>query len=220
MKLDRRTFLGAAGATAMSSAWPARAHRHPGQPASGTLSELPRGDVLLLDGIAQKQAAQTLEALLRMDEDALLRPFRAAAGLPVGPHGLGGWYDASPDFAPPINMTGYIPGHSFGQYVSALARAYAGTGDARARAKVDRLIAGFAPTITSAFYQQYPIPAYTYDKIVVGLIDAHAFGENREALKLLAPATDAAMPWLPPRAMDRAETRHAKPNVAFSWDES
>ncbi len=58
-----------------------------------------------------------------MDEDALLKPFRLAAGLPAPGGELGGWYNASPGFNPPADMHGFIPGHSFGQYVSSLARA-------------------------------------------------------------------------------------------------
>jgi len=185
------------------------------------IEQLDYRDVTLLEGPARAQLDRTLETLLAMDEAALLRPFRAAAGLPVAPHGLGGWYDASPAFDPPMNMTGFIPGHSFGQYVSALARAYAVGGDPRARAKVDRLIAGFAPTLSPAFYANYPIPAYTYDKIVVGLIDAHVFAGNRQALALLGPATDAVLPRLPDRALDRAVTeKNPRPNMAFGWDET
>jgi len=45
------------------------------------------------------------------------------AGLPAPGEDMGGWYNFSSDFDPPKNMTGYIPGHTFGQYLSGLARA-------------------------------------------------------------------------------------------------
>jgi hypothetical protein len=185
------------------------------------IEECDRGDVVLLPGRARAQADATLEALLAMDEDKLLRPFREAAGMPVGADRFGGWYDASPEFHPPSNMTGFIPGHSFGQYVSALARGYAATGDVRAKAKVGRLLAGFAPTISPDFYRDYPLPAYTYDKIVIGLLDAHRFADDRQAFALLGRATDAVLPFLPARAIDRrVAERTTRPNIAFGWDET
>jgi hypothetical protein len=190
-------------------------------PGSVALDELGYGDVVLLDGRARKQAQQTLDAVIGMDDDALLRPFRAAAGMAVSGPALGGWYDADPSFDPPGNLTGYIPGHSFGQYLSALARGYAVSGDQRARQKVERLVAAYAPTVSPRFYKNYPIPAYTYDKLMIGLIDAFRFTGNRQALDLIAPTTDAVLPFLPGRALDRAETQaNPKPNMAFGWDET
>lgn len=220
MKMERRALLRGVAALAMGRLVfePARAVTAQGEPA---IDECGYGDVLLLDGRARAQADATLETLLQLNEDALLRPFRQAAGMSAGSEKFGGWYDATPAFDPPKNMNGFIPGHSFGQYVSALSRGYAVSGDARARAKVDRLLAAFAPTITPGFYTNYPIPAYTYDKIVVGLIDAHQFAGNRAALGLLTRATDAVLPFLPDRALDRTVTEKiARPNMAFGWDET
>jgi hypothetical protein len=185
MRIGRRALLGGMGAlgaqtlllnSALAAAASGSRHR---------IEECDRADVVLLPGRARAQAQATLETLLALDEDRLLRPFRQAAGMAVGPDRFGGWYDTTPDFRPPDNMNGFIPGHSFGQYVSALARGYAVFGDARAKAKVGRLLAGFAPTISPAFYRDYPLPAYTFDKLVIGLLDAHRFADNREAFALL-----------------------------------
>ena len=223
-RMNRRSVIAAAGVAGAVSSWPWRAGAGAAS-SSATGSGLPREpehrDVELLDGMARRQARGTLDALLAMDEDALLRPFRQAAGVPVTSRGLGGWYDACSAFDPPINMTGFIPGHSWGQYVSALARGYAATGDVAAKAKVRRLVAGFAPTITPDFYRGYPLPAYTFDKIAIGLIDAHRYAGDPQALRLLGAAADAVAPSLPGRAVDRAESEpHAKPNMAFGWDET
>jgi len=178
-------------------------------------------DVLLLDGPLLEQFRAHHATLLAMDEDALLKPFRAAAGLPAPGEELGGWYNASPGFNPPANMHGFIPGHSFGQYVSGLARAYAVTGDEATRQKVRRLVAGFAPAITPHFYDGYPLPAYTYDKIAIGLIDAHAHAGESSALAALDLATAAALPHLPEKALTRPEmAARPHPNQAFTWDES
>ncbi len=220
--MNRRSVIATAGVAAAASALPWRAGAGP---ASGSGSALPREpdhrDVELLDGMAHRQARRTLDALLAIDEDALLRPFRQAAGLPVASRGLGGWYDATPAFDPPRNMTGFIPGHSWGQYVSALARGYAATGDVAAKAKVHRLVVGFAPTITPDFFRDYPLPAYTFDKTAIGLIDAHRYADDPQALRLLGSVADAAQPFLPGHAVDRTEAqRRTRPNVAFGWDET
>jgi uncharacterized protein len=189
--------------------------------APALLEELDYQDVTLLEGRARQQADETLAAVIGMSDDALLRPFRAAIGQPVSGPALGGWYDADPSFDPPGNLTGYIPGHSFGQYLSALARGYAVTRDSRALQKIERLVSGYAPTISPRFYDNYPIPAYTYDKLLIGLIDAYRFAGNRQALQLIAPTTDAVLPTLPDKALDRAVTQaNARPNIAFGWDET
>ncbi|HEX3673958.1 MAG TPA: beta-L-arabinofuranosidase domain-containing protein [Rhizomicrobium sp.] len=178
-------------------------------------------DVTLLAGPMLAQFRAQHATLLALDEDALLKPFRMAGGLSAPGGDFGGWYNASSGFNPPSDMHGFIPGHSFGQYVSGLARAAAITGDDATRQKVRRLIAGFAPTITSRFYDFYPLPCYTFDKINIGLIDAYAFAGDESALRVLDLATDAALPHLPEKALTRPEmAARPHPNVAFTWDES
>jgi uncharacterized protein len=78
-------------------------------------------------------------------------------------------------------MAGYIPGHSFGQLVSGLARAYDANGCRAIQDKVHRLVAGFAHTVTTKFYEDYCIPAYTFDKTNCGLLDAHQFAQDPAA---------------------------------------
>ena len=219
-RIDRRTMLRGEGGVVAAAFAPSAAPARPRGPAR-PIEELDRRDVTLLEGRARAQFDGTHAALLGFDDDLLLRPFREAAGMEVGPRRLGGWYDRSADFDPPRNLTGFIPGHSFGQYVSALARGYAVSGDRRAKAKVDRLIAGFAPTISPAFYRDYPLPAYTFDKLVIGLVDAHLLAGNGQALGLLGPVTDAVLPYLPGRALDRQVVeRQPHRNTAFGWDET
>ena len=113
---------------------------------------------------------------LALDEDSLLKPFRQRAGLPAPGEDMGGWYSWAPlaDLDKPGN-NGFAPGHSFGQYLSGLARDYAATGDKATQEKVHRLVSGFAPAITPHFWDDNRFPAYTYDKISVGMIDAHEF---------------------------------------------
>jgi uncharacterized protein len=214
---SRRTAL-KLGATALATGafgGPAAAGEH------AFLKPVAYRDVTLLDGPLLRQFQAQHRTLLAMDDDALLKPFRVAARLPAPGEDLGGWYNASPYFNPPADFHGFIPGHSFGQYVSGLARAYAVTGDAATRQKVQRLVAGFAPTVTSRFYDGYPLPAYTYDKTAIGLLDAHEFAADPKALGILNKALDAALPHLPEKALARSEME-ARPhsNPAFAWDES
>jgi DUF1680 family protein len=219
MDIERRTLLGGAGALATLALLPHAASAAPG---ARTIMDMCRyEDVTLLEGPARSQADQTLEALLAMDDAQLLRPFRERAGLPIAEDRFGGWYDFVPEFHSKQSVVGFIPGHSFGQYVSALSRGHAVTRDPRAKAKVDRLIAGYAPTITPDFYRDYPLPAYTYDKTLIGLIDAHQFAGNAQALKLVAPTTDAVLPRLPGHALNRPDLeRQPRAEQAFGWDET
>lgn len=189
--------------------------------AMSPLTQFEYHEVQLLDGPMLEQFRHNHELFLNLNEDSLLKPFRQLSGLPAPGEDMGGWYSPSSLFDPPRNMTGYIPGHSFGQYLSGLARAYAVTGDKATQAKVQRLVAGFSPTVSQKFYQDYCIPAYTFDKTNCGLIDAHQFARDPQALAVLNRATDAVLPFLPPKALDRAEMM-ARPhkNIAFTWDET
>ena len=185
------------------------------------LMQFAYADVQLLDGPMLEQFHHNVDLFLNLPDDNLLKPFRQLAGQPAPGEDMGGWYSPSPDFDPPHNMTGYVPGHSFGQYLSGLARAYAVTGNMAVQHKVQALVAGFAPTITTKFYDGYCLPAYTFDKTNCGLIDAHQFAGDPIALAVLNKATDAVLPWLPPKALNR-EQMMARPhkNIAFTWDES
>jgi DUF1680 family protein len=219
--ISRRSVLKFGGlAVASSLAGRVAAKVSNGSKADG-LDYAARADVTLLDGPMREQFRAHHATLLAMNEDALLKPFRLAAGVPAPGEDLGGWYNASSSFNPPQDMHGFIPGHSFGQYLSSLARAYAVTGDQATGQKVRRLVAGFAATITPRFYQGYTLPAYTFDKINVGLIDAHEYAADPESLATLNLATDAALPSLPEKALTRPEmAARPHPNIAHTWDES
>lgn len=215
----RRTVLKLAGSTLAAGALGGAATAGPGpQP---KLAPASYGDVRLLDGPMLEQFGGQHRTLLAMDEDALLKPYRQKAGLPAPGDGLGGWYDWVERYNVPADFRGFIPGHSFGQYVSGLSRAYAITGDRATADKVRRLVDGFAPTITPKFYEGYALPAYTYDKISIGLLDAYSFAGCTNGLEILNRAVDAALPHLPEKALSRPEmAARPHPNMAFTWDES
>ncbi len=189
------------------------------------LRQLNYAQVQLLPGLMRTQFDHNHQLFLHLDDDSLLKPFRQLTGMPAPGVDLGGWYSPSPLFDPPKNMTGYIPGHSLGQYQSSLARAYAITGDIATKEKVHTLTRLYAATISPKFYERYDLPCYTFDKTVCGLIDAHQFAQDPIALEVLARATDAVLPFLPDTALTRTEMRarlSTRPgyNEAFNWDES
>ena len=97
----------------------------------------------LLDGPLREQFDRNHAFFLALSEDSLLKPFRQKAGLPAPGEDMGGWYTFYADFSPKGPFHGYIPGHSFGQYLSGLARAYAQTGSKPTQQKVHRLTEGF-----------------------------------------------------------------------------
>jgi len=187
------------------------------------LSVFDYAQVQLLDGRLREQFDHNHDVFLHLDEDALLKPFRQREGLPAPGPDMGGWYDNADDFSPPENFHAFIPGHSFGQYLSGLARAYAVTGSSATQEKVHRLVKAFGETVEPAgkFYRGYHLPAYTYDKTSCGLIDAHEFAKCPDALDVHWRATQAALPYLPEKALSRAEQR-ARPHnmVADTWDET
>jgi len=227
-KTSRRQFLGiaaaAAGAALVSRNLPAWAiDRSVGLAVVPPLSVFNYSQVQLLDGPFLEQFDHNHDLFLHLDEDALLKPFRQREGMPAPGPDMGGWYDNANDFSPPDNFHAFIPGHSFGQYLSGLARAYAVTGSKPTQEKIHRLVRGFGETVESQgkFYVDYHLPAYTYDKTSCGLIDAHEFAQDPDALDVHWRATQAALPYLPEKALSRAEQR-ARPHksVADTWDET
>jgi DUF1680 family protein len=203
-------------ASGLSSATPASAITPP-------LSTFKYSEVQLLDGPLKEQFDHNHDVFLHLNDDALLKPFREREGMAAPGPDMGGWYDNDNDFSPPENFHAFIPGHSFGQYVSALARAYAITGHKPTQEKVHRLVREFGATVepSGKFYVGYHLPAYTFDKTSCGLIDAHEFASCPDALDVHWRATQAVLPYLPEKALSRAEQR-ARPHkmVADTWDET
>jgi DUF1680 family protein len=190
------------------------------------LRQFPYGAVRLKSSRLLDQYDAQQRLFMRLDEDALLKPFRQLAGQPAPGADMGGWYDSSTDFHidpndwSTANWHGFIPGHSFGQYVSGLARGFATTRDERIRRKISSLVEQYGATISPKFFAGYTLPAYTYDKLVVGLLDAFRFANVTVARDLLDRVTDAATPALPPRAITREERRQLPhTSEAQIWDE-
>src|SRR5580698_4534781 len=167
--LTRRKLLQLAAASpALSAA---------GSPA--LLSVFDYAQVELLDSPLRRQFDQNHAFFLRLDDDRMLKIYRQRVGMPAPGEDMGGWYD---DFC---------PGAHFGQYVSALARFAGATQSETTKAKVRRLVRGLAQTIdpSGKFFVDLRYPGYTYDKIVIVLLDAHALAGDGTALDVLAATT-------------------------------
>jgi DUF1680 family protein len=170
--------------------------------AAGEISHLPqpRGrcvvepfdyrGVTLEPGPLHAQVEEVRQFYLALWDDDLLRGFRRRAGLPAPGKDLGGWYSTDTFLV-------------FGQIVSGLARLHAATGDPACREKANRLLAEWARCLEPDGYfyasRKPNAPHYIYDKMLWGLLDAHRYCGNQDALRHLSRITDWAI-----RNLDRS----------------
>jgi hypothetical protein len=170
-----------------------------------------------------RQFEENHARFLHLDDDRLLKVFRQVAGLPAPGEDMGGWYDLDGFSLERNQFHGFIAGHSLGQYVSGLSRAYAVTGSEETRAKISRLVKGYSETLDpkAKFFAGYRLPAYTYDKLSCGLIDAHEYAHDPIAMDVHEKLTRAIAAYLPEKALSRAEQR-SRPHkdTSFTWDET
>jgi len=173
-------------------------------PTAWKVQPFPLEAVRLGPGLLAGKAALMLEHLRGFDPDRLLLAFRANAGLPTnGAVVAGGW--ESPDGEANGNLRGHYTGH----FLSALAQAYASTGDEVYGAKIQYLLDGLLECRT-VFQQSHPgylaaypetqfitletmtdgdytvvwAPYYTAHKILKGLLDAYVATDDARALDL------------------------------------
>jgi len=225
--INRRDFVKAAASIAGVQAL------SPGPALAGTQKSLAAittpltlfnySDVQLHDGPMRRQFDENHARFLNLADDRMLKVFRQVAGLPAPGEDMGGWYDLNGFSLERNDFHGFIAGHSFGQYVSGLARAYAVTGDEPTRLKINRLVKGYGETLDAkaSFFVDYRLPAYTYDKLSCGLIDAHEYAHDPLAMNIHERLTRAIAAYLPEKALSRAEQR-SRPHkdTAFTWDET
>jgi DUF1680 family protein len=184
---------------------------------SGPLHELNYSDVTLNSEPHEQQLRQTHAVLINLSDEALLKPFRQMVGQAAPGEDIGGWYRYD------LNYTfdsGFAPSSTFGQWVSALSRAYAITGSQAVREKVLRLNRLYAQVIDGQFYENTQLPAYSYDKLVCGLIDSHTFAGDPDAFAILEKTTDIAMQHLPKHAIEHGTAWRPGRFESYTWDES
>jgi hypothetical protein len=179
--------------------------RHESLPSPGArLKDFDYGGVQLTGGPLKSQYDFIHAHYLALDDNRLLRVYRQHAGLAAPGLDMGGWYGEG----------GFIPGHSFGQYVSGLARLGRATGDAACHAKVGALVDGFAATLAANPVPyagpgaQRVWPAYVLDKHIVGLLDACTLSGIERGRSLIPTVVHGALPFVPPVSRDRVGVKN------------
>ncbi|MEU7476875.1 beta-L-arabinofuranosidase domain-containing protein [Lentzea sp. NPDC042327] len=157
----------------------------------------PLGAVALLPGPFLDNTSRTHAYLRFLDPDRLLHTFRRNVGLPSGVIPCRGWEAQDSG----------LRGHSTGHVLSALAQAFASTGDPAFTAGADHLVeqlalcqdrartAGYSTGYLAAFPEGFfgrveagePVqaPYYTLHKIMAGLLDVHVLMGSARALRVL-----------------------------------
>ncbi len=221
---SRRSFLKSSAVAAVAAAAGRKfsfAASSDALAAAPPLAQFGYGEVELMPGPMRDQFERNHAFYAALDEDRLLKPFRQRAGLAAPGDDMGGWYSWAPlDAIDKPGDNGFAPCHSFGQYLSGLSRDYAATGLPSTREKVHAIVKGFARAITEDFWRDHRFPAYTYDKISIGLLDAHTLTGAPDALKILDKTLDSVEKHLPPGGISRAQ-QYARPHhdESFCWDE-
>ncbi len=225
--ISRRRFLqrgSLAAATVAGTGLYGRRAWSADSPESAPLTEFGYGDVFIASDPHELQLMNTHAVLMTLSDDSLLKPLRQMSGMPAPGEDLGGWYHYDPDYNYRKNFDfGFAPACTFGQWVSALARVYAITGDDATREKVLRLNRLYAQTITGEFYVNNRFPAYTYDKVLLGLLDSHTYAKDPQALAILEQTTNTALPHLPGHAVEHGvqwRMDKDKDDLSWTWDES
>lgn len=201
-------------------------------PAPDSLKEFPYSQIKLQGPVQIAQRENVLAVLMGLRPDSLLKPFRAMADQPDPGPGLGGWYDFKPDYDFHHDDTGFAPGHALGQWTSALSRFHASSqfdspaGNSGRQDKSDmenrvvHLHTLLAKSVTPAFFAKTRFPAYTFDKLCCGLLDAHRLLGDRTALATLDKVAAAAAASLPGHAIDRDVQWKLGADASWMWDES
>lgn len=195
-EINRRDILNGASCAVLTGGVAAARPVHSDREA---LHEFAYGDVRLTGGPLAEHYNWIKAHYLSLDNDRVLKVYRQHAGLEAPGKDMGGWYDAE----------GFVPGLTFGQYISGLARFGRATGDAACHEKVRYLVDEFAKCLTrnpnpfAAPNTEKVWAAYVYDKHNIGLIDAYRLSNVREAIGLLAPVWDGAKPFISPVSRDR-----------------
>ncbi len=143
--------------------------------------------VTLLDKYEQNAFEKEVEYLKSLDKNRLLKGFCEIAGCTMDAEKYGGW------------ETSNIQGHTLGHYITAVAQAFASSGDAELMAITDYMISvlkecqadnGYLHAIPENHYDRLEtgdtddtwVPWYSMHKILAGLIDVYKFTGNEDAL--------------------------------------
>jgi DUF1680 family protein len=187
------------------------------------LEEVGYGQVTLKSAAHLDQMDNVRSVLMGLSDDSLLMPFRRMGGKDAPGEDLGGWYGYLPTYDYMHGDAGFAPGHAYGQWVSALSRMVAISGDDALRQRVLRLNQLFAQSISTEYFAKTRFPAYTFDKILCGLMDSHRLAGDSDAFAILARTLDAAEPELPGHAVEHEVAWRSgkdRKDPSWAWDES
>ncbi|MFI5675621.1 glycoside hydrolase family 127 protein [Streptomyces cellulosae] len=179
-------------------------------PPTWAVRPFPLDQVTLGDGVFRRKRDLMLDYARAYPADRILAVFRANAGLDTrGAEPPGGWETSD----------GNLRGHYAGHFLTLVAQAYADTGEAAFKAKLDHLVGALGecqqalaehgsprpthPGYLAAYpetqfillesYTTYPTiwaPYYTCHKIMRGLLDAHTLAGNAQALTIASKMGD------------------------------
>ena len=227
MTTSRRQFLQsislAAAAVTTSGLWNRAAWGASAVP-SGMLSEFGYGDVLMASDLHESQLMTTHAVLMALSEDSLLKPLRQMSGMPAPGEDLGGWYHYDPDY----DYRNHFDAASLRHAPSGngFRRSLAPMPSPATRRRARRCSASIACTprpSAADFYIKNRFPAYTYDKLLLGLLDSHTYVKDPQALAILEQTTNTALPHLPGHAVEHDvawRTDKDKDDASWTWDES
>jgi hypothetical protein len=193
----RRQVLKTAGAVVLGTLVPSAMRAQQGQKGSnlllgGPLAAFPMASVRLLDGEFKSAADINERYLDSLSVDRLLHSFRLTAGIASTATPYGGWE------LPTSELRGHFVG---GHFLSAVAFAYAGSGNVTLRDKGNDVVSGLAACQKAngnGYLSAYPTdfferlargqqvwaPFYTYHKIMAGMIDMYLQTGNEDALRV------------------------------------
>lgn len=195
-------------------------------PAELPLAEFRYDQVAVHGALQRAQRENVSTVLMAIDPDSMVRPFREMAGQLAPGANLGGWYEWKPDFDFHHDDAGFAPAHCYGQWMSALARLSVSPRvgeapvDEAMKARVLHLDEMLSKAISPAYFEKTRFPAYSFDKLVCGLMDAHLLVDDESALKTLDRVLAAAEPFLPGHGIDRELQWKMGADQSWMWDES
>jgi uncharacterized protein len=158
----------------------------------GNLIPFPMMQVRLLDGLFKQQAEINQNYLASLNTDRLLYSFRVTSGITLSATPYAGWEK------PDCELRGHFNG---GHYLSAVALAYASSGNDTLRKNGDVMVAELAKcqkANRNGYLSAYPesgfetlaagrkfwAPFYTYHKIIAGMLDMYVHTGNEQALQV------------------------------------
>jgi hypothetical protein len=159
---------------------------------SSRLVPFPLASVRLATGIFREEEEINARYLDSLSVDRLLHTFRLTAGISSSAAPYKGWED------PTCELRGHFAG---GHFLSAVALAFASSGNTILKSRGDELVAGLGACqkkIGTNYLSAYPTelfehlaqgkpvwaPFYTYHKIMAGLLDMFLLTGNADALRI------------------------------------